>query len=250
VAKKTKKTNSRSSSSASKTRAVRSSVKPKRKKPIVRGVTRKRGLAAKPKRPRPKPTTRTKAPPKTNSGPARTEREKEPVEAMATAVSPTFEEDQGQTVEYAYSPVGLDDGKIRLAPEGAPLPRTRLSDKQLSEFRELLLRKRRELVGDLQRLTDEALNRSREGYGEHSTMPIHMADVGTDNWEQELTLGLAESERTRVREIDEALQRVENKTYGICLATHRPITVARLRAKPWARYCIEYERLRDEGRVP
>ena len=81
-------------------------------------------------------------------------------------------------------------------------------------------------------------------------MPFHMADVGTDNWEQEFTLGLIANERALVHEIDDALERIEDRTYGVCMATHRAIDNARLRAKPWAKYCIEYARLRDLGRVP
>ncbi|MHC4234990.1 MAG: TraR/DksA family transcriptional regulator, partial [Planctomycetota bacterium] len=83
-----------------------------------------------------------------------------------------------------------------------------------------------------------------------SSMPIHMADIGSDNWEQEFTLGLIDNERLLLREIDEALQRINANTYGICLATRKPISAARLRAKPWAKYCIEYARLREQGRVP
>ena len=52
-----------------------------------------------------------------------------------------------------------------------------------------------------------------------------------------------------VHEIDDALNRIENKTYGICLATHNKISLARLRAKPWAKYCIEYARAHEEGRA-
>jgi RNA polymerase-binding transcription factor DksA len=80
-------------------------------------------------------------------------------------------------------------------------------------------------------------------------MPIHMADLGSDNWEQEFTLGLLENEEALVREIDEALARIETRTYGMCLATHKRISKARLRAKPWAKFCIEYARAREEGRV-
>ena len=80
-------------------------------------------------------------------------------------------------------------------------------------------------------------------------MPIHMADLGTDNWEQEFTLGLIANERDRIRDIDEALARIENKTYGICIATRKRISRARLRAKPWAKYCIEYARALEEGRA-
>ena len=139
---------------------------------------------------------------------------------------------------------------MRVYPQDRPLPKTRLTDRQLEEFRQLLLKKRAELAGDVRQLTREALNQTGGAPKDTSSMPIHMADLGSDNWEQEFTLGLIANERTRVQEIDEALGRIDNKTYGICLATHRRISLARLRAKPWAEYCIDYARLRDEGRIP
>lgn len=127
-------------------------------------------------------------------------------------------------------------------------PKTSLSAKELREFRALLLAKRAELCGDVERLTNEALN-NKDGGAEQSSMPIHMADLGSDNWEREFTLGLVASERALVSEIDEALERIANKIYGVCLETHAPISLARLRAKPWAKYCIEYARAREEGRA-
>ena len=130
------------------------------------------------------------------------------------------------------------------------LRKTRLSAEALDEFRQLLLDKRRELVGDVTQLESQVMGRNGPGGGSgSSSMPIHMADLGSDTWEQELTLGLIENERTLLREIDEALDRIEGKTYGICLATNRPITKSRLRAKPWAKYCIEYARKRELGLV-
>jgi RNA polymerase-binding protein DksA len=75
-----------------------------------------------------------------------------------------------------------------------------------------------------------------------------MADIGSDNWEREFTLGLIDTEKAQVKEIDEALTRIENRTYGMCLETHQPIAIERLRAKPWAKYCIEYARQLEEGR--
>ena len=128
--------------------------------------------------------------------------------------------------------------------------KTHLTAKELREFKEMLLRKRAELTGDVERLTDEAFNRKGKGAGEQSAMPIHMADLGSDNWEQEFTLALAANEQALVKQIDEALDRIEDKTYGICLATHKKISKARLRAKPWAKYCIKYARAREEGRAP
>ena len=136
-----------------------------------------------------------------------------------------------------------------VAPPEPPPPKTYLNEKELAQFRELLLLKRAELAGDVHRLATEALNSKGSAYGEQSAMPIHMADLGTDNWEQEFTLGLLENEKALVREIDEALARIHDLTYGMCLATRKRISKARLRAKPWAKYCIEYARAREEGRL-
>ncbi len=138
---------------------------------------------------------------------------------------------------------------IELAPEGAPLPKTKIPPGSLKRYTEKLLAKRRELVGDVNHLTREAL-KGKGGHVGGSHMPLHMADLGTDNWEQEFTLGLIDSERALLREIDEALDRIEKRTYGVCIATHRPIRRARLVAKPWAKYTIDYARLRELGKVP
>lgn len=125
--------------------------------------------------------------------------------------------------------------------------KTHLKPEDLEEFRYMLIAKRRELVGDVTNLESEAMRQSSSGGRGTSAMPIHMADLGSDTWEQELTLGLIENERGLLREIDEALDRIEEKTYGICLATGKPITKSRLRAKPEAKYCIEYARKRELG---
>lgn len=131
-------------------------------------------------------------------------------------------------------------------PEEKPLPKTRLKDKQLAEFKQRLLEKRRMLTGDVRNLTLDAFR--RDGSGELSNMPIHMADIGSDNWEQEFTLGLIENEQQLVREIDNALARIDDRSYGVCIATGKHIGIARLRAKPWAKYCIEYARQQEIGR--
>lgn len=127
---------------------------------------------------------------------------------------------------------------------------TKLSKADMEEFRRMLLDKRAELVGDMNHLQNEALRQGSSGENTGASfMPIHMADLGSDTWEQELTLGLIENERTLLREIDDALARIEDRTYGICLATGKPISKSRLRAKPWAKYCIEHARKIELGLV-
>jgi RNA polymerase-binding protein DksA len=125
------------------------------------------------------------------------------------------------------------DGKPRKNQAG-------LGARELEHFRELLLAKRRELVGDVSSMEREAL---RTSSGTNlSTLPMHMADMGTDNYEQEFTLGLMEKDRKLLRDLNDGLAKIQNGTYGICEGTGKPISKARLQAQPWARYSIEYAR--------
>jgi RNA polymerase-binding protein DksA len=125
----------------------------------------------------------------------------------------------------------------------------KLTGPQRAEFREMLLAKRRDILGDMDGISAGTLGAQRQSSGDLSNMPTHPADIGSDNFEQEFTLGLLESERALLQEINEALDRLEGGTYGICLGTGRPIALSRLRARPWAKYCIEYARLVEKGLV-
>ncbi len=126
-----------------------------------------------------------------------------------------------------------------------------LTSADIEHFKKMLLEKRREILNNVNEIEDEALKKSRiDATGDLSSMPIHMADIGTDNYEQEFALGLMDGERKLLREIDEALGRIEQQTYGICEGTGKPIPKARLEAQPWAKYCVEYARMLEQGLVP
>jgi len=129
------------------------------------------------------------------------------------------------------------DGKPRKNQAG-------LSTKELAHFRDLLLAKRRELVGDMSSMEREAL---RSATTNLSNLPLHMADQGTDNYEQEFTLGLVEKDRQLLREINRALGKIVDGTYGLCEGTGKPINKARLEFQPWAKYSIEYARQLEKG---
>jgi len=123
-----------------------------------------------------------------------------------------------------------------------------LTAEEIKHFRELLAEKRQEIIGDVNHIEDEALKKSRlDASGDLSSMPIHMADIGTDNYEQEFSLNLLDSERKILQEINQALNRMEDETYGICEATGRGISKARLEARPWARYCMAYAKIVEKG---
>ncbi len=126
----------------------------------------------------------------------------------------------------------------------------RLTAAKIEHFKRVLLEKRREIVGNVTEIEDEALKKSRtDAAGDLSSMPIHMADIGTDNYEQEFALGLMDSEMKMLRAIDDTLRRIEAGTYGVCEATGKPIAINRLEAKPWARYSVEYARKLEQGLV-
>src|SRR5204863_1055734 len=111
--------------------------------------------------------------------------------------------------------------------------------KELARFREILVRKRSQLVGDVSHMEDEAL---RSGSGSLSNLPQHMADQGSDAYDQALSLDIAAADRRLIKEIDDAIPRIDNGTYGVCQLTGKPIRAERLEELPWARYSIEAAR--------
>lgn len=118
---------------------------------------------------------------------------------------------------------------------------SRFAPEEIEKLCQTLLDKRRELLDDVGSLHNQAMciNSSGESTGS-SSMPIHMADRGSDTWEQELTFRLLENKEALLKEIDGALQRIQSNTYGVCQASKKPIAKSRLRFIPWARYCIEH----------
>jgi RNA polymerase-binding protein DksA len=126
-----------------------------------------------------------------------------------------------------------------------------LTKAELNHFKKLLLEKRLEILSDVSKIENESLKKSRlDATGDLSNVPIHMADIGTDNFEQEFALDLMDSERKLLDEIHRALERIEDGVYGICEGTGKQIPKARLKAQPWARYCVEYARMIEQGLVP
>lgn len=106
-------------------------------------------------------------------------------------------------------------------------------------FKDQLLLLRVRLRGDVTKLADAALKKSRtEANGDLSSMPIHMADIGSDNFEQEFTLSLMESEGVTLTQIESSLERIEEGLYGQCEECGARIPKNRLKAIPYAMLCI------------
>ena len=111
---------------------------------------------------------------------------------------------------------------------------------ELKVFRQRLLELRARLRGDVNTMAEAALSKTRtEASGDLSSMPLHMADVGSDNFEQEFTLTLLQSEEVTLEQIESALERVEEGVYGSCVDCEAKIAKARLNALPYTPYCIK-----------
>lgn len=98
---------------------------------------------------------------------------------------------------------------------------------------------RARLRGDVTTLAEVALRKSGMEGSDRSGMPIHMAELGSDNFEQEFTLGLMEAEEDTLTLIDTALDRIEQGVYGRCVQCDSVIPKARLNAIPYTPVCIK-----------
>jgi RNA polymerase-binding transcription factor DksA len=127
-----------------------------------------------------------------------------------------------------------------------------VTDAELEGYRDRLLRLGSRIKADFSGLAGEALRTAGgEPSGNLSNTPMHLADLGTDNFEQEMTLGLLENQDHALEEIRAALDRMDRRTFGRCERCGQPISKQRLDAVPYTRYCIacarEVERNPTEG---
>ena len=123
----------------------------------------------------------------------------------------------------------------------------KFSKSDLKEFKKIVLKKKEEILSDLKHISDDTLRKSqKEASGDISGYTYHMADVATDNYDREFSLGLASSERKSLYELDDALKRIEEGTFGICDDCKSPITKIRLKAVPSARLCIKCQQKREK----
>ncbi|EEF62015.1 TraR/DksA family transcriptional regulator [Pedosphaera parvula] len=85
-------------------------------------------------------------------------------------------------------------------------------------------------------------NLSKDANEETPSYSEHMADAGTDTYDRDFALSMLSADQSAVYEIEQAIQRIESNTYGICEMTGKPIQSERLNAIPWTRFSVEAER--------
>jgi RNA polymerase-binding protein DksA len=122
-----------------------------------------------------------------------------------------------------------------------------MNKKELENFKKLLLDKREELISNVNHITEDTRRQSqREAAGDLSGYSIHMADMASDNYDREFLLNLASGERETLLEIDEALKRIGEKSYGKCLSCGKKISKRRLSAVPHAKLCIKCKKQEEK----
>lgn len=114
-------------------------------------------------------------------------------------------------------------------------------------YRKRLVELAKRLEGDRSQLEDEAMRpEGGEASGGLSDTPVHPADIGGHSFDEEITLGLLKNEEHLLKEINDALSRLDEGKYGLCAACRKPITKERLHALPYARFCVACTRAQEK----
>ncbi|WP_228350354.1 TraR/DksA family transcriptional regulator [Rhodocaloribacter litoris] len=121
------------------------------------------------------------------------------------------------------SPAGAGTGKEKRI--------TPFTDEELEYFRQLILKKRQAALEDIERMRAQLAD-AREQAENDTAYSFHMADAGTDAMEREKLYLMIGRQQKYIGYLDRALERIENKTYGICKVTGKPISKERLEAVP------------------
>ena len=118
-----------------------------------------------------------------------------------------------------------------------------MANRDLTLQREKLLALRATLQGDMTQMEDNALNKDQ---AKTTSMPNHMAELGSDNFDQEFTLSLLGNEKNALDQIEAAIERIEDGSYGRCETCDVQIPKARLDAIPYASLCMQCASQQEE----
>ena len=115
----------------------------------------------------------------------------------------------------------------------------KMKKSDVKPFKEMLLQLRARLRGNVSTLADAALSSNGAGKGGSSAVSNHMADMGSDTYEQNNTILLMNNEGESLTQIEGALERIESGVYGSCIECEGRIPKMRLKAIPYTPYCVK-----------
>ncbi len=114
-----------------------------------------------------------------------------------------------------------------------------MTKKDLKFFKELLMKKKMDLAKGIDHIANDALKTSqRDAAGDLSAYSLHMADMATDNYDREFSLGLADNEQKILNRINAAIEKIEENKFGLCELCEKKISKVRLKAVPYAELCV------------
>ena len=123
----------------------------------------------------------------------------------------------------------------------------KLTKKELNEFKKLIVKRKEDALDEIKHISEDTLKKSqKEASGDISGYTYHMADVATDTYDREFSLGLASNERKAIYEFDDALKKIEDGTFGICEECKSLIAKNRLKAVPQARLCVKCQEKKEK----
>jgi len=123
----------------------------------------------------------------------------------------------------------------------------KFNKKEFEYFRKLILKNKEKILDEIKRISEDTLKKSqKDAAGDISGYTYHMADVASDTYDREFSLGLASNERQSLYELDDAIKKIEEGTFGICEECKSVITKTRLKAVPFARLCVKCQEKKEK----
>jgi DnaK suppressor protein len=118
----------------------------------------------------------------------------------------------------------------------------KVDKKMIDHFRKILLKERERIIGDVKQMDESSKEMGTDGIQD-------IGDEAATIYNKQILLTLNENDRMRLREIDEALDRIESGTYGICEECGEPVGLKRLDVRPVAKYCVPCLTKLEKGRL-
>jgi len=123
----------------------------------------------------------------------------------------------------------------------------KMPKKEINKFKEVLLKRKEDIMDQIDHISKDTLKKSqKDASGDISGYSYHMADLATDTFDREFSLGLASNERQNLYEIEDALKRIKDGSFGICEYCKKPISKVRLKAVPFTKLCLKCQELQEK----
>lgn len=127
------------------------------------------------------------------------------------------------------------------------MKKKRMLKADLTAFKKLILKKKEDIIEHIREISEETVKKSqKDASGDISSYTYHMADVATDNYDREFSMGRVSEDREFLFELDDALKRIEDGSFGICEDCGALVSKTRLKAVPSARLCIKCQEKKDK----